>query len=105
MVTNQDFENVLQSGLGLPPDRKIYFNGFLISVTPHDVTIVLQNNNQPVVFLNTSHIIAKTLVEKLQELIKNFENDTDTHVSTLDEIEKNILRKRNASDNRNTKKD
>jgi hypothetical protein len=102
MAENQDFEKAIQEGLNLPPERKIYFNGFVVSTTITDVVIVLQNNNQPVILLNTSHMIGKTLVAKLQQTLRSFEKGSGTHIVTLDKFEKKIQRKSNADDSGNT---
>ena len=105
MAEKNDFEKLIQDGFGLSPEKKIYFNGFVVSMTPHDVILVLQNNNQPVAFLNTSHIIAKTLASKLQGIITGFENEAEMTIPTLDEIQEKLLRKSNADGSGNTQQD
>lgn len=97
MTENPDLDRIIHDGLELPPEKKIYFNGFVVSVTAPDVFIVLQQNNKPVAFLNTSHIIAKTLISQLQVLLEKFEKDTEIPIQTLDDIQKKIQSKENAN--------
>jgi hypothetical protein len=84
--SNDPLQSQLQAGFELPAEKKMYFNGFTLAVTPSDVVIVLQQNNQPVALLNTSYVIAKTLVIKLGDLLKNFEEKTEQPILTLDQI-------------------
>jgi hypothetical protein len=105
MAEKTDFTKTIQGGLSLPPERKIYFNGFAISITPSDVMIVLQNNQEPVAVLNTSHSIAKTLITKLGSLINSYTKDSGIQVYTLDEIQKKLQQsKGNANKSEDTKK-
>ncbi|MBI5290401.1 MAG: hypothetical protein HY872_00805 [Chloroflexi bacterium] len=76
----------LQAGLDLPQEKKLYFNGYTIAMTPTDIVLVLMFNNQPVATLNTSPTIAKTLGKVLDALIKDYETRTGQKVLTLDEI-------------------
>lgn len=77
----------LQAASELPPDKKFYFNGFTVAISPIDCTIVLQYNNQPVALLSTSHTIAKTLVVQLSGLISDFEQKTGRAILKLDEMQ------------------
>ena len=83
---NEVFQAQLQAGLGLPPEKKIYFNGYTIAMTPTDVVLVLLSNNQAVITLNTPLTIAKTLSKVIDALIKDYETRTGQKVLTLDEI-------------------
>src|SRR5689334_2592891 len=96
MAAKHGFEALLQEALDLPDEKKIYFNGFIVSMSPTDAVIVLQNNNKPIAYLNTTHTIAKTLANQLNGIIKNFEKDTKRKIPTLDQIVKAV------SDNANT---
>ncbi len=86
MSQQLDFHSLLQRGLELPPEKKLYFNGYTISMTPPDFIIVLQHNDQPVAFLNTSHTVAKTLAKTILNFIEDFEGKLDQPILTLDEI-------------------
>jgi len=77
----------LQAASELPPDKKFYFNGFTVAISPIDCAIVLQYNNQPIALLSTSHTIAKTLVVQLNGLISDFEQKTGRGILKLDEIQ------------------
>ncbi len=78
---------LLQGAAELPPDKKFYFNGFTVAISPIDCAIVLNYNNQPVAFLITSYTIAKTLSAHLDGIIKGFEDKTGQRILKLDEIQ------------------
>lgn len=65
---------------------RLYFNGFTVSVGAPDAIIVLTQNEKPVLILNASHIIAKTLAEKLGGVISGFEDKVEQRVLTTDLI-------------------
>jgi hypothetical protein len=77
----------LERALSLPEDKKFYFNGFTISITPSDVLISLESTHQTIALLQTPHYVAKTLVEKLNNVITKFEKDSDYTFPTLQEME------------------
>jgi len=77
---------VLQAGAELPHEKKFYFNGFSIGISPMDVAIVLLHHNQPIAHLSTSHIMAKSLAEATLALIAGQETSTGQKVPTLDEL-------------------
>jgi len=90
MAANPDFDNLLQEALDLPEEKQIYCNGFIVSMSPADTIIVLQQNNKIVASLNVSHTIAKTLAIQLASIVDNFEKGTKTKISTLDEVIKAV---------------
>ena len=96
---------MVQDGQNLPPEKKNYFNGFAVSITDNDVILILQNNGQPVAYLNTSHIIAKALNAKLQEIITGFEQGAEITIPVLEDLRKKLQGKVNANDSGNEKKD
>jgi len=65
-------------------------------MTPADVIIILQRDNQPVAFLSASHIIGKALAEKLGTNIQGFEKDLNITIPSLDSIVATIIEKQNA---------
>lgn len=83
-------QDQLQAGFDLPAEKKFYFNGFAFTITPPDCTFVLTNNNQPVVLLNASHTITKSLAMALLSIINEFEKNNNQKILTLDEIESHI---------------
>lgn len=58
----------------------IYFNGFAILTSEHDIIISLQRNGKPVAVLNTPHSMAKTLASALSESTTNFEEKMNTTI-------------------------
>ncbi|MHC2791932.1 hypothetical protein ACVINZ_000944 [Mesorhizobium jarvisii] len=65
----------------------LYANGFAISISPSDVTIVLEQNAVPQATLNMSFTVAKTLAGKLGALVTSLEEATGRPILTTDEIE------------------
>jgi hypothetical protein len=64
----------------------IYFNGFTITGGNSDILIVLQRNQKPIGTLNCSFTIAKTLVQKLNDIIRSFESTVGQEFLTTDII-------------------
>jgi len=87
---DNDVQKQLQAGLELPLEKQLYFNGFATAVGAADVVIVLQRNGEPILTLNTSLVIAKELVTKLQGLIHGYEDKTNQKVMSLDEFSASI---------------
>src|SRR4030067_760756 len=76
----------LHSASELPLEKKLYFNGFTVALSPIDCSIVLQHNDQTIALISTSHSIAKTLVSQLDSLLSDFEHKTGNVILKLDEI-------------------
>lgn len=70
---------------------KIYANGFANFFTNSDIGIVFTRNNKPIALLNVSLTLAKTLVEKLGQMIHDFEKNTDIKILTTKDIEEKFL--------------
>jgi len=73
---------------------KLYANGFANFFTNSDIGMVFTRNNKPVAVLNISLTLAKTLVEKLGQMIHNFEKNTDIKILTTADIEEKFLKKK-----------
>jgi len=82
---------------GLPPEAralidpavpKIYANGFSLGMTNADTQIVLLLFGRPVAVINLSYTLVKTLLEKLQVLVKSWEDKTGQQLQTTDAIDK-----------------
>lgn len=70
----------------LPIDRKFYFNGFSLAISPTDISILIQQNNQVVALITTSHAMAKTLMINLTNAINDLEKNIGTQILTLEEV-------------------
>jgi hypothetical protein len=73
---------------------KIYANGFANFFTNSDIGMVFSRNNKPIAVLNISLTLAKTLVEKLGQMIHDFEKNTDIKILTTTDIEEKFLKKK-----------
>ena len=82
---------------GAPADRvqeavkntnipQLYCNGFALQASGLDTLMVLERNGLPVATLNMSFSSAKTLAQKLNELIDAIEKRTGRSIMTDEEI-------------------
>jgi len=67
---------------------QIYFNGFLNTISIGDVLTILERNGKPVVVLNMSYTIAKTLAVSLGQIISQFESGVERNMLTTHDVEK-----------------
>ena len=65
----------------------VYFNGFIVSVGAGDVAFVLKQGDEPILILNASHIVAKTLVAKLGHIFTEVEQALGTTFMTTDDFD------------------
>lgn len=63
----------------------IYFNGFQIGLSNADASLIGLLDNQPVIKLNMSYTIAKTLVVKLGHMMETFEKSVGREIMTTDD--------------------
>lgn len=71
-----------------PSVPKIYANGFALGMTNADAQVVLQLFGRPVAVVNLSYTLTKTLLEKLSQLVKQWEAKTGKEIQTTDAIDK-----------------
>lgn len=76
---------------------KIYANGFANFFTNSDIGLIFSRNNKPIALLNISLTLAKTLVEKLGQMVHDFEKNTDIKILTTTDIEEKFLKKKQAN--------
>ena len=67
---------------------QIYFNGFVNTISIGDVLTILERNGKPVVVLNMSYTIAKTLAVALGQIISQFESGVERNMLTTHDVEK-----------------
>jgi hypothetical protein len=70
----------------LPPEQTLYFNGFMLAIGTGDIVCTLLRNNVPVLTLNASYTVAKTLGEGLGEAINQLEAKTGQTIMTVRNI-------------------
>jgi hypothetical protein len=78
--------------LELPPEDRIYFNGYQIAIAPTDIVVVLMLNGKPIKMLNASHVTAKTLLVGLDSVLKEFEKRSGQPILTIDEVQASVGR-------------
>jgi hypothetical protein len=86
----EDFSDFISNALENKDIPQIYFNGFTASISASDVLIVLKRNEQSLAVLNTSHVIGKTIVELLGNLVAEFEERTETHIMTSNQMKEKL---------------
>ena len=69
---------------------KIYANSFACFQGNADMGIVLQQNGQPTAVINLSFTLAKTLAEKLNQMLLEFEDTTNNQIMTTTMIDAKI---------------
>lgn len=75
---------------------KIYANGFANFQGNADMGIIFQCNGKPTSVVNLSFTLAKTLAEKINQMVLDFEETTNTEILTtlvIDEKTQNSLSK------------
>jgi hypothetical protein len=70
----------------LPPDQTLYFNGFAIAIGAGDVVCTLLRNGTPVLTVNASYTVAKTLAEGLADTIRQLEEKTGQKIMTVNKV-------------------
>jgi len=82
----------IQATLSTPESELpvIYFNGFTMTMTAPDAVIILERNNAPVLVLNCSHEIAKTMAQALGGIVAGFEQGIGTEFLTTHQIKERI---------------
>lgn len=98
-MTNQVEQ--LQAALEDESVPRFYFNGFTATVGSADIVIMLKHHEKPILLLSTSHVMGKTLLEKLGVLIAGFEDAVEQTIMSTDEVNERI-RAKEENDNNGT---
>lgn len=72
------------------PVNSVYFNGFVLGLSNADMNLTLVLDGQPVTKLNLSFTTAKTLQEKLGEVVQKLEAVTKQNIMTTEQIEEGL---------------
>jgi len=78
----------LQAAIESESVPRFYANGFTNFGGNADMGILLENVGQPIAIVNMSLNLAKTLHEKLGEMIDDYEQSMEQTILTTQEIEK-----------------
>ena len=68
----------------------IYGNAFICFNTNADMGIIIQKNNKAIAIINLSYSTAKTLGEKLTNMVRDFEKTTDHTIMTINIIDEKL---------------
>ncbi|MBL7648953.1 MAG: hypothetical protein JNK74_22480 [Candidatus Hydrogenedentes bacterium] len=85
-----DYDSQLQSAIHDPAVPKLYINGFVNSLSTGDIVVVGKCNEEPVVVINLSYTIAKSLAEKLSEVVSLLEKKTGREMLTADVVKASL---------------
>ena len=77
----------------------IYFNGFMNSMSPGDVALLLKRAGKSVAILHASYTVAKSLSVKLGELISELEKRSGRSIMTTDDVEQLMASSAGGNDN------
>ena len=86
VLRKQELDQQIEEARGIAELPRIYVNGFILSANSGDVLFVLKLNDQSVAMLNMPYGVAKTLAQKLGNLIAVIEDKTGHSFLTTDEF-------------------
>ena len=69
---------------------KFYVNGFAVFQGNADMGIVFQCNGRPNLVINTSFTLAKTLSEKINQMVSDFEKKTGINILTTSDVDEKM---------------
>jgi hypothetical protein len=70
-----------------PQVLKLYANGFAIALSNADMSVLLQLSGKPVGIMYLSYTMAKTLHERLGQVVRDFEDQSKQKLLTTDEVD------------------
>lgn len=70
-----------------PQILKFYTNGFGIALSNADVGILLQLSGKPIGIMYLSYTLAKTLHERLGQVVRDFETQSNQKLLTTDQVD------------------
>jgi hypothetical protein len=76
-----------------PQVLKLYVNGFGIALSNADMSILLQLAGKPIGIMYLSYTMAKTLHERLGQVVRDFEAQSDQKLLTTDQVDKIFARR------------
>jgi hypothetical protein len=84
------WQKTSQEALASEQVLKIYGNGFICLNSNADMAVIIQINQKPVAVINLSFTTAKTLGEKLGQMVRDFEKKTGNTIMTIDVINEKL---------------
>lgn len=90
-VSEQEAEKYKQAIVD-PNIPHLYFNGFANAQGNSDITVLLQLNLVPVGTLSLSYTMAKTLSQKLGEIVSELEKASGNTIMTTDDVTKSLAK-------------
>ena len=82
----QETLNDLEAVLTSQDIPQLYVNGFTTVISNTDICTVLERNGSPVAVLNISYTTAKSLAQKLSQLIADFETIAQHPLMTIEDV-------------------
>jgi hypothetical protein len=93
MEDQTELSTRISKSMNLPLEKKVYFNGFTIAISPSDIAIGLEINGEPELLLNTTIPIAKEFVKLLNDTISKHEKTMGFEFPSLHDLEMRIEKK------------
>ena len=86
VLSQEEMQQVVRQVILDESIPEIHFNGFVNVLTSGDILIILQRNGKNVAKINASYTIAKTLGQKLMQIIADLEQRSGNTIMTSEEI-------------------
>ena len=83
-------QKTIQEAIASEQAVNLYGNGFICINSNADILIIMQKNQKPVAVINLSYTTAKTLSEKLGQMVRDFEKKTGNIIMTIDVIDEKL---------------
>ena|SRR3989339_213457 len=83
-------QKTIQEAIASEQAVNLYGNGFICINSNADILIIMQKNQKPVAVINLSYTTAKTLSEKLGQMVRDFEKKTGNTIMTIDVIDEKL---------------
>lgn len=84
IIVSENIDDRIRTAISSENTPKLYANGFVSFVGQSDIGIILEYHNNPIAVVSMSYTLAKTLVEKLGNVIHDIEDRTGNAIMTTD---------------------
>ena len=83
-------QKMVQEAIASEQVVNLYGNGFVCLNSNADMIIIMQKNQRPIAVINLSYTTAKTLSEKLGQMVRDFEKTTGNTIMTIGVINEKL---------------
>jgi len=94
----EKIQETIKFAINAPDLPHLYANGFISALGNGDTLLVLQQSGRPIATLNLSFTLAKTLVNKLGNIIEDLEKDSGNIIMTTADMDKILANRQQGKD-------